>query len=219
MLHQQTFEFLKWLEEFNDKKFFDLYKPLYLKIKKDFDNLVAFLIQEISKFDDNIIWLEVKNCTFRIYKDMRFPRNRENPYKINIWANIGILWKKSEWAWYYIHIQNNESFFSWWVYNPSTNSANLIRRKIYNNRNKFEKIIKNKDFIKTFWEVSSYKKPLKNLSKEFSLNHPSAKYLKNKDRLVHKKISNKEALAWNIWIKILEYTKITQKFNDFLNNI
>jgi len=84
MLHKQTFEFLKWLEDFNDKKLFGLYKQLYLKIKGSFDNLILFLIQEISKFDDTIFWLEVRKCTFRIYKDMRFQKNRENPYKINL---------------------------------------------------------------------------------------------------------------------------------------
>ena len=43
IIHPQTLEFLKWLEDFNDKKFFELYKPLYLKIK---ENLV-FAIKEI----------------------------------------------------------------------------------------------------------------------------------------------------------------------------
>lgn len=219
MLHKQTFEFLKWLEDFNDKKFFDLYKSLYLKIKKDFDNLVYFLIKEISKFDDSISWLEVKKCTFRIYKDMRFPRNREHPYKNNLWANISIWWKNSGFAWYYIHIQDNESFFSWWLYNTDSKKANLIRNKIYNNRNKFKKVTRNKDFIKVFWDIFSYNTELKKLPKGFDPMHPSTKYLKNKSRLTQKKISNKDALSENLWKQILEYSKITKKLNDFLNNL
>lgn len=217
MLHKQTFEFLKWIEEFNDKRFFDLYKPLYLQIKQDFDNLISFLIKGISKFDINIWWLEAKNCTFRIYKDMRFARNRVNPYKTNLWANIAMEWKKSEWAWYYIHIENNKSFLCLWIYNPSTNNANIIREKIYNNRDEFKKIITNKKFKNTFWDVVSYKGELKKTPKGFDTNHPSIKYLKYKDRLIEKKIKNNEIFSNEFWEKIIEYSKIWKKLNDFLN--
>jgi uncharacterized protein (TIGR02453 family) len=150
---------------------------------------------------------------------MKFPKNRKNPYKINLWANISIWWRESELAWYYIHIQNNESFFSWEICNPSTKVTNLIRKNIYKNWNQFEKIIKNKDFIRVFWGVFSYHTPLKKLSKEFNSNQTSTKYLQYKDRLINKKISNKEILSWDIGNKILEYAKIAKKLNDFINNI
>ena len=106
MLHPQTFEFLKWLEDFNDKKFFDLYKPLYLKIKESFDNFIDEIITEISKFDKSLEWLKAKQCVYRIYKDQRFPKNREAPYKTNLGWFITPNGKKFNKAWYYIHIEN-----------------------------------------------------------------------------------------------------------------
>ncbi len=217
MLHRQSFEFLKWIEDFNDKKFFDLYKPLYIKIKESFDNSIGFLIQEISKFDDSIVWLETKNCTFRIYKDMRFPRNREEPYKTNLWANISIWWRKSEIAGYYIHIQNKKSFFSAWIYRPSTKDANKIRKAIYQHRDEFKKIIQDKSFKKEFWEVFSYQAELKKIPKEFDPKHPSIKYIKYKDWLINKEITNQQALSQDFEKQILIYTKISKKLNTFLN--
>ncbi len=195
ILHPQTIEFLKWLEDFNDRKFFELYKPLYIQIKEKFENLIEFLIKEISEFDDQIIWTEVKKCTFRIYKDMRFPRNREEPYKTNLWANIALWWKKSMYAWYYVHIQNNANFFSGWLFFVQPKTANTIRKYIYKNRKKFEKIINNPEFIKTFWKVFSYHPELKKLPKEFDPKHPSIKYLTFRDRLINKKIPNKIILS------------------------
>jgi len=217
ILHPQTIEFLKWLEDFNDRKFFELYKPLYLQIKEKFDNLIEFLIKEISEFDDQIIWTEIKKCTFRIYKDMRFPRNRKHPYKTNLWANIANEWRKSQKAWYYIHIQDNQSFFSGWIYHPNAQKANEIRRKIYKDRDIFKKIIQNKKFKETFWEVFSHHQELKRIPKEFDPKHPSIKYIRYKDRLIHKKISNKKALSQNLSKDILKYTKIAKKLNDFLD--
>lgn len=87
-LHPQTLEFLQAIDDFNEKKYFELYKPLYLNIKEKFEFFVEELIKEISKFDKNLEGLEAKKCIFRIYKDCRRPANRERPYKINMGANI-----------------------------------------------------------------------------------------------------------------------------------
>ena len=218
MLHKQTFEFLIWLEEFNDKKFFDLYKPLYLEIKKRFEDFLIFIIKEWSKFDDNIWWLNPKDCIFRIYKDMRFPRNREKPYKTNLWASISIWWKGIGTAWYYIHIENNKSFFSGWIYKPSYPNTKIIREKIYKNWHVLDKILKNKTFKKEFWAVFSSQKELKKIQKGLDTKHPSIKYIKYKDWLITKEIDNKDVLSETFWNQILQYMKIAKKFNDFLIN-
>ncbi|HKL44106.1 MAG TPA: DUF2461 domain-containing protein [Candidatus Absconditabacterales bacterium] len=217
MLHPQTLEFLKGIEDFNEKKFFDLYKPLYLQIKEKFENIISFLIKEISKFDDQIIGTELKKSTFRIYKDMRFPRNRKTPYKNNLGASISLGGKRSEYAGYYIHIQNNASFFSGGTFFVQPRTANTIRKYIYKNWKEFKKIITNKDFVKTFGIVFSYHPKLKRIPKEFDPKHPSAKYLIYRDRLINKEIPNRQVLSKNYHKKLLEYAKIAKPFNTFIN--
>ncbi len=216
-LNKQIFEFLKWLEEFNDKKFFELYKPLYLDIKIDFEAFIQQIIDKISKFDDDIVELESKKCIYRIYKDMRFVKNRKNPYKTNLWANISFDRRKTISASYYIHIENNQSFFWWWVYSPTSQIANKIRQYLYKNRSEFEKIISNPDFVKTFWDINFHRPTLKRLPKEFDLNHPSMKYLKFKDRLVYKKIKNKNVLLNSFDENIIKYAKILYPLKEFFN--
>lgn len=216
-LNPKTIEFLKWLEDRNDRKFFELYKPLYLKIKEDFEKLITSIIEKVSKFDDSIIWLETKKCTFRIYKDMRFPRNRAEPYKTNIGANMSQWWRKSMFPGYYIHIQNNASFFWWWVFFIEPKTANTIRKYIYKNRKEFEKIINNPEFIKTFWTIGSYKPHLKKIPKDFDPNHPSIPYILHRDRLVSKKLTNKAILSNNLENNIIKYAKTLAPLNHFLH--
>lgn len=217
IIHPQTLEFLKWLEDFNDKKFFELYKPLYLKIKENFEWFISSLITNISKFDDSLSELEAKKCTYRIYKDMRFPRNRAEPYKTNIWANMSQWWRKSMFPWYYIHIQNNENFFGWWVFFIEPKTANIIRKYIYKNRKEFNKIINNPEFIKTFWTIASYKPHLKKVPKDFDPNHPSIPYILHRDRLVSKRLTNKAILSKNLENNIIKYAKILAPLNEFLH--
>jgi len=225
MLHPQTLEFLKWLEEFNDKKFFELYKPLYLKIKEAFDNFIDETITEISKFDKGLEWLTAKQCVYRIYKDQRFPKNREAPYKTNLWWFITPNWKKFNKAWYYIHIENNKSMICWWLARPEPQNIKSTRQAILENPKEFLKIINNKKFKDIFWWVFTIREQLKNLPKldynENKIDLKQAakieKYLKYKDRLTEIHFKNEEIFHPDFWKKIVEYCKILYPFVNFIN--
>lgn len=225
MLHPQTFEFLKWLEDFNDKKFFDLYKPLYLKIKDSFDTLIDETITEISKFDKSLEWLKAKQCVYRIYKDQRFPKNREAPYKTNLWWFITPNWKKFNKAWYYIHIENNKCMICWWLARPEPQDMKSTRQAILENPTEFLKIINNKKFKDVFWWVYTIREPLKNLPKidyntekiDIKESSKVEKYLKYKDWLVDLPLKNEEVLSPDFWKKIVEYCKILYPFVNFIN--
>ena len=225
MLHPQTFEFLKWLEEFNDKKFFDLYKPLYLKIKESFDNFIDETITEISKFDKSLEWLKAKQCVYRIYKDQRFPKNREAPYKTNLWWFITPNGKKFNKAWYYIHIENNKCMICWWLAWPEPSDMKSTRQAILENPTEFLKIINNKKFKDIFWWVYTIREPLKNLpkinynTKKFDIKEAAKveRYIKYKDRLVDLPLKNEEVLSPDFWKKIIEYCKILYPLVNFIN--
>jgi uncharacterized protein (TIGR02453 family) len=225
MLHPQTFEFLKWLEDFNDKKFFDLYKPLYLKIKESFDNFIDEIITEISKFDKSLEWLKAKQCVYRIYKDQRFPKNREAPYKTNLGWFITPNGKKFNKAWYYIHIENNKCMICWWLARPEPSDMKSTRQAILENPTEFLKIINNKNFKDNFWWVYTIREPLKNLpkidynTKKFDIKKTAKveKYLKFKDRLVDLPLKNEEVLSPDFWKKIVEYCKILYPLINFIN--
>ena len=225
MLHPQTFEFLKWLEEFNDKKFFDLYKPLYLKIKESFDNFIDETITEISKFDKSLEWLKAKQCVYRIYKDQRFPKNRETPYKTNLWWFITPNGKKFNKAWYYIHIENNKCMICWWLAWPEPSDMKSTRQAILENPTEFLKIINNKKFKDIFWWVYTIREPLKNLpkinynTKKFDIKEAAKveRYIKYKDRLVDLPLKNEEVLSPDFWKKIIEYCKILYPLVNFIN--
>lgn len=226
MLHLKTLEFLQWLSDFNDKKFFDLYRPLYDQIRKDFVVLTQNLIKNISKFDDTVSGVLPKECIFRINRDTRF-WNDKTPYKNNLGANIAMGGKKTSLpagqaglAGYYVHIQpGGKSFFGSGIYMASTKTAGAIREAIYKDFSVFKKIISSAKFKSVLGKIHSYHPDLKVIPKRFSKSHPSVPYIKMRDRLVMVPLKDKEVLAPDFEKKILELSKIAYPFNKFLDGV
>ena len=79
---ETTLHFLKKLKINNNREWFDSNKTEYLASKEIFEEFVSELIKGINKFDKKVsLDLKPKDCTFRIYKDVRFSKDK-TPYKI-----------------------------------------------------------------------------------------------------------------------------------------
>jgi uncharacterized protein (TIGR02453 family) len=176
------------------------------------------LIASISKFDDTVEGVQSKECIFRINRDTRFSPDK-TPYKNNLGTNIAMGGKKTSLAGYYVHVQPKESFFGSGIYMASTPTAKAIRDAIYKNFPEFKKIITDKKFTAAFGKLSSYRGSLKVLPKAYDKKHPSFPYLLMRDRLVMVPLKDKEILAPDFEKKILELSKLTYPFNEFLNKI
>jgi uncharacterized protein (TIGR02453 family) len=102
-------DFLKDLSSNNTREWFEMNKPVYNKVKADFENFVNEIIAEIQRFDPSLGSLQAKDCTFRIYRDVRFSHDK-SPYKTNIGAFMAKGGRKSAGSGYYLHIEPGKSF-------------------------------------------------------------------------------------------------------------
>ena len=87
MLQLATIKFLKDLKKNNNKAWFEANRKRYETAKQDFENLVQKVIEIHSKKDDELASLKVKDCMFRINRDIRFSKDK-SPYKTNFGASI-----------------------------------------------------------------------------------------------------------------------------------
>ena len=127
---EKTIAFLKRLKMNNNKEWFDSNKNQYLEAKDEFEKLVDNLIQGTNKFDKKISSdLKAKNCTFRIYKDVRFSKDK-SPYKTNFGASINPGGKKALFVGYYLHVEQGNSFLAGGVYMPEPPVLQAIRQEI-----------------------------------------------------------------------------------------
>ncbi len=214
MLNEQYFSFLKGLKANNDKVWFAKNKPTFDKLKLDFEKIVSEFITAIASFDPEIGNLEPKECVFRIYKDIRFSKDK-TPYKTNFGAYFVKGGRKSGMAGYYIHVEPGECFIGGGIYMPPSPILKKLREEVHYNFDEFEKVISSKDFKTYFKEISGSKTSV--MPKGFDKNFKGAEYLKFKDYTVIHNIKDDFLLSKDAFKNTLVIFKAMKPFNDFLN--
>lgn len=100
---KQIIDFCRCLGANNNREWFNSHKGEYLECKQVFEKYVKEVIAGIRRFDDSIGDLDVPQCTYRIYRDIRFSANK-SPYKTHFGAFIAPGGKKSGYSGYYFQI-------------------------------------------------------------------------------------------------------------------
>jgi uncharacterized protein (TIGR02453 family) len=212
---QKTLHFLKTLKSNNNREWFEVNKSSYLEAKEEFELFVDKLIKGVHKFDKKVSAdLKAKDCVFRIYKDVRFSKDK-SPYKNNMGASINPGGKKSLLAGYYFHFEPGASFLAGGVYMPMPDILQSIRQEIDYNAEPLLKILKSASFKKHFKGLDQEDK-LKNPPKGFDKEHPLVEILKNKHFIVSHPISDKDLLEKNAEVKIIEGFKAMHPFLEYL---
>lgn len=103
---KRVYDFLAALSRNNNKAWFDAHKALYLEAKEVFEDFTADLIEEVAKWDEYVSASRptVKQSTYRIYRDLRFSRDK-SPYKTHVGAFVVPGGKKSPYCGYYFHLE------------------------------------------------------------------------------------------------------------------
>ena len=100
---RDTLKFLTDLSRNNNKEWFDANKGRCLEAKSKVEALTGDVLAGIRSFDDTIGPLSPKDCTYRIYRDQRFSKDK-TPYKTHMGVYINRGGKKSGYSGYYFHL-------------------------------------------------------------------------------------------------------------------
>ena len=208
-------KFLKTLAKNNNREWFDKNKPKYLEAKDHFDQFVAKLVTELIEYDQSLAGLNPKKITFRIYRDIRFSKNK-TPYKSNMSAGISPRGKMVDEPGVYLHIQpNNKSFVAAGLWMPQPEPLGKIRQEIDYNGNTLAKIMSNPKFKKMYGAFGP-EYALKNVPKGYEKDHPHLEWLKLKSFVVEHSFTDKEVMDKKFMKTVIDAYKTAKPLNDFL---
>ena len=216
MITKEALQFLEDLIANNNTEWMHANKKRYENYKKDYHNYIAAILAELKPLDKSLEPLEIKNCSFRINRDIRFSKDK-SPYKTNmgVWFSQNKLSKNS--PGYYIHFEKGKSFIAGGVWCPEPNQLKKIRKEIAFFYEDLESIVTDKKFKLEFGELTREENnTLKKAPKDFEPNHPAIEFLKLKSFTASEKIDDKLFLDKNFSKIIAEKLLILKPMNDFL---
>lgn len=216
---KEIYDFLESLMRNNNRQWFTEHKAEYVSAQAKFNAFAVKLIAGISEFDESVRGLTLADCTYRIYRDIRFSSDK-SPYKRHMGVFVCPKGKKSCLAGYYFHIEPDEAeyiggnmLFSG-TYNPTPEMLRSIRNAILYDGASFEKAI---DKAENFsFDTSSMMARVPN---GYPKDSPYSKYMRMRNFSISmpmpKEIlfgDSERLLSW-----ALDNFRTTYDFNTFLN--
>jgi uncharacterized protein (TIGR02453 family) len=210
------FDFLKKLARNNNREWFEKNRGKFLEVKEMFDAFAVELFEQIVMFDESIAGQDPKKLTFRIYRDVRFSKDK-TPYKTHMSAAYSSVGKGLGKPGYYIQIEpGNKSFIGIGQYMPDAENLARIRQEIDYNGDALRKTFKDKNFKKyydAFWDGDA----LKNAPKAYPKDHPHAAWLKLKSFIITHEFKDEEVANKNFLKNLTAAARAGKPVNDFLN--
>jgi uncharacterized protein (TIGR02453 family) len=216
MLQVSTLKFLKDLKKNNNKPWFEKHKDLYLGAKEDIEHLVGDVIEGFGKIDTIIATLQPKDCTYRIYRDVRFSKDK-TPYKINMGAYLNKGGKKAWTAGYYTHIEPGRSMAGGGLWMPMAPELNKVRQEIDYSHAEWNGILAARAFKKNFPEGLEKEELLSRPPKGYSEDNPAIGYLKLKSFVVTRSFTDAAVLSKSFVKEIIKTFESMKDFVYFLN--
>ena len=179
---KRVIAFLRELKQNNNREWFNKHKDEYHHAQSIFNDFVARLINRMAAQDESISGLEVNECTFRIYRDVRFSKDK-SPYKTHMGAYICPGGKKSGFSGYYFHVgvgghgYPDGHMLAVGDYCCEPKVLRIIREDIFDDGDQFHNLVT--DAAKYGFVLDDTWK-LKNVPKGFDKESPWADYLKYK---------------------------------------
>ena len=184
---KEILSFLSSLQKNNSREWMEANKSQYLSSKKQFEDYISSLIDNIAVFDPHITGADPKKCIFRLHRDIRFSKDKR-PYKDNMGGFINKDGRKGMDGGYYIHIQPGQSMLAGGIYMPPPDILKKIRQEIDYNPDALINFMNSKDFENHFDSFEGDR--LKKAPKGYNPDHPNIELLKLKYYIIVHRVND-----------------------------
>ena len=209
-------KFLKDLEKNNNRDWFKANKKRFDEdVKAPFEHFIGVMIDKMQEKDPGII-ITPKDAIFRIYRDVRFSKNK-TPYKTHFGGSFHRIKPKLRGG-YYVHIApNNESFIATGFWEPNREDLLRIRKEFEIDDAEIRTIINDPTFKSIWGEFQGDE--VKTAPKGFSKEHKAIDLIRKKQFIFTKKYTDKEVTSGDFMNKVDEDFKAIRPFFNYMSEV
>ena len=242
MDQKRILRFLRQVMANNNREWFQEHKREYEAVRAEFERGVQQALERIVTFDPEIAHVQVKDCTYRFYRDTRFSADK-SPYKNHLGAYVNAKSKKALRGGYYLHLEPDHCLLAVGNYWLPTNILTSCRNEMMANTAEWLGCVENEEFMKYFGtkqgdkaepgsdltqtaEVDSWDQPqgfglakLKTCPAGFPKDWPHVDYLRLKDYCCWHAVSN-TFFEGDGWLDEMERMfRAAKPMMDFMNSV
>jgi uncharacterized protein (TIGR02453 family) len=185
-----TLKFLKKLDQNNNRNWFQENKSLYENSHSEMLVFAEELLAEMNTHD-LIETPSGKRSLMRIYRDMRFSKNK-TPYKTNWGGGLKRAGAERRGGYYY-QIGPKASFVMGGFFGPNKEDLLQIRKQIAQDAKPLREIIDSKEFKRFFGLLQGSQ--VKTSPRGFEKNHPDLDLLRYQQFMIRHDFSPEEVLS------------------------
>ena len=208
--------FFKELSKNNNKPWFDKNRKRYENsVKTPFKEFAEEMIERIREIEPNLD-VQAKDVIYRINRDIRFAKDK-TPYKTHLGVNIargGRMAANS--PGYYYRFSFDKIHFGAGAHNLDRGGVEMIRNKIFDNQNKFLKLVDDKIFIESFGSIKGERN--KRFPKEYKELENEIPYIANKEFFYMKNLDPSTILSDDLSDILMDYFNVAKDLNHFFQN-
>jgi uncharacterized protein (TIGR02453 family) len=213
---EPALRFLDELRQNNNKPWFDSHRADYDTARSCFAQLVDDLIDEF-RASDHLQGLSAKSCIARIYRDIRFSKDK-TPYKTNLGAMVAPGgWKTSAFGYYLSLEPQGQSMVAGGLYAPTPEQLLKFRRAIDEDAAAFKEITGAPDFVQAFGAIEGER--LKTAPKGYDRSHPEIDLLQLKQITAIRRFTDQQVLADDFAAQVAGSFRAMKPFLNYLTVI
>ncbi len=209
-----TLHFLDELSRNNNKAWFDEHRPAYETARQAFYNLIDDVIDEF-RGPDRLMGLSAKDCTARIFRDIRFSKDK-TPYKTNLAAHVTPGGWRAVRLGYYVSIApQGGTFVAGGLHDPAPEQLTRFREAIDQDAAPLKAVLEVPAFVEAFGGIEGER--LKTAPKGYDPSHPEIDLLRLKQLTVVHRFSDAEVLAPDFLSRVIALCRVMRPFLDYFN--
>ncbi|GIV36518.1 MAG: TIGR02453 family protein [Cyclobacteriaceae bacterium] len=211
---EPAFRFLRALKRNNNREWFERHKGQYQIARHAFEEFLEALHEELVRFDESMVGLNPRKAAFRIYRDVRFSKDKR-PYKTNMGAAFSAHGKMEQEPGYYIHVEPGNCFVAGGLYMPDAANLARVRQEIDYNGKALLDVLNQRSFKRFFGGLDDFDK-LKTVPKGYPKDHPHIDLLRHKSFVASHMLNDNVLLQRTAVMRVAAVCRAVKPLNDFL---
>jgi len=214
IIKKDSIDFLTDLSKNNNRDWFNNHKERYVEAQSNIIGFADALLSEMNKHD-NIETPSGKKSIYRIYKDVRFSKDK-TPYNTHWSASFKRATRKLRGG-YYFRIEPGNSGLAGGFWGPDPDDIKRIRQDIDANYPDWEDLLSDQTLIGTFGNL--WGEQLASAPRGYAKDHPAIRLLRYKQFILRHRFSDEEVLSSDFLFKVNDVFKKMRPFLDYMSGV